>query len=108
MQIKLGLTYKTVNNGVPKYLSSYFYFFRDNQTMEQEAAQQISFFTISSTMGTNTFLYMAAIEWNKLPVSRNLIEAEKNFKQAMKKWLGNLRIGISEPQSSFMFLLFCD
>lgn len=55
----------------------------------RERSTDFILFRFKSPMGKDTCSFTAAIEWNKLPVSLKLIEADTNCKQAIKKWRAN-------------------
>ena len=50
-------------------------------------------------MGKNSFLYSAAVSWNRLPAIMKTIVSLVSFKTALKKWLssshGDIYYGVS-------------
>lgn len=88
--MKLGLTHKIVQNKGPKYLSNYFNRFSDRHNYAtRRGSTDFILPKFSTVMGTNTFLFTAASEWNKLPVALKSLEEEGSFRRATKNWLAS-------------------
>ena len=87
--MKLSLTHKIVQNKGPNYLSNYFNRFSDSHNYSTRRGRTDFILPKFSTeMGTNTFLFTAASEWNKLPVALKILE-EGSFRRATKNWLAS-------------------
>ena len=84
-QLKLGHVFKIKSKTSPEYLSTNFHRLNENENGIVTRATANNFF--KPRICTNTFAYSAICEWNELPNHIKDINAEKNFKESLKKYL---------------------
>lgn len=89
-QLILRLTRKILYRNEPRYFKDYFKFIRNSHSYSTRAsATDIVPCRFKSCSGQNTFLYMAAVEWNRLPVEIKLSKSDHCFNRACGEWLLN-------------------
>ena len=89
-QLKLRLTRKILYKNEPRYFKDYFKLIRNSHSYSTRgSATDIVPCRFKTCSGQNTFLYMAAMEWNKLPVGIKLSQSDCCFNRACGEWLLN-------------------
>lgn len=89
-QIKLCMVLRIFKREAPRYLTDYFCKVSDvHGYSTRGSSTNIVPIKFKSLMGKCTFLYSAAILWNRLPENIKLLTSRVTFKTSLKKWLQN-------------------
>ena len=82
-----SITYKTIHNSQPSYLSDLLHHYKPTRSLRSSASNQLQVPFIKSELGRRSFSFAAPTIWNQLPLSLRNAPSLSSFNSQLKTFL---------------------